>query len=81
MNTNINNNGYNHTALLMNQTIREMRDYVEYQKFMCRLIVDNEITREFKVNTEEHPESKYRFIYNNPEVEALTAFGKKKDSL
>ena len=50
----INNHGYVPAALLYNKVIREMRDHVEYEKFIARTIVDNEITQEFKKNTEEY---------------------------
>jgi len=71
-------NGYVPGALLTNTTIREMRSYVEYQKFACRILVDNDDIRQFAVNTEQHADSIHRFIYNNPEIERITMKGKNK---
>jgi len=72
-----NKHGYVPGALFLNRTIREMRDYVEFQKFLCRTIKDDDVTKQFKVNTEQHPESKYRFLYNTKAVDSHTAAGKK----
>ena len=60
---NTNPHGYVPTALLFNKTINEMREHVEYEKFVCRLLIDNDITRQFKQNTEEHKNSAHRFLY------------------
>ncbi len=64
------------SALLMSKTINEMRDYVEFQKFLARMLIDNDDTRQFKQNTQEHKNSLYRFIYNNPEIDKFTMRGK-----
>ena len=68
------NNGYTAAAILFNTSIRDMRNYIEYQKFLARMVIDNDITREFKQNTELLNDPIHRFIYNNPEVDKLTAF-------
>lgn len=73
-----NTHGYTPAALMFNRVIKEMRDYIEYEKFLARTIIDNETTREFKKRTEEHPESKYRFKYNNKLVVGHTAEGRKE---
>jgi len=67
-----NNNGYVSTAILSNNMIKEMRKHVEYEKFIARMLVDNDTTRQFKVATEEHPNSIHRFLYNNEYVDAHT---------
>jgi len=73
-----NGHGYVPAAVMFNRQINELRDHVEYEKFLCRTIVDNEKTREFKKKTEEHPNSVHRFIYNNSQVDAHTAAGRNK---
>ena len=72
----IKNNGYVSAAILMNNTIREMRRHVEFEKFLCRMLVDNDDTRQMKQNTEEHPDSIHRFIYNNDRIDEHTMRGK-----
>jgi len=63
-------------AIFFNRTIRDMRKHVEYEKFLCRMMVDNDDTRKFKENTDNHPDSIHKFIYNNELVEAHTMRGK-----
>ncbi len=72
----VNNNGYTSAALLMNETIKEMRKHVEYEKFLCRMLIDNDDTREMKQNTEELNDGVHRFIYNNDRVDEHTMRGK-----
>ena len=69
-------NGYIGGVVLLNPSIREMRTYVEYQKFLCRMLIDNDDTREMKNNTQNHGESLHRFIYNNPEIDKFSMRGK-----
>jgi len=69
-------NGYVPGAIIMDQTIMQMRAHVEYEKFLCRMLIDNDDTREMKKNTEEHQDSIHRFLYNNPEVDKFTMRGK-----
>ncbi len=61
---------------MFSNIIDELRDHVEYEKFLCRTIKDNEVTREFKRSTEEHPNSLYRFRYNSKSVEEHTEAGR-----
>jgi len=68
-----NKNGYVSGVLLSNNLIREMRKHIEYEKFVARMLVDNETTREFKKNTEELNDGFHRFIYNNEFVDRHTA--------
>jgi len=72
----IQNNGYVSGALLMNKKIREMREYVEFEKFVCRMLVDNDTTREMKENTEMHNDSMHKFIYNSEQIDKFTMRGK-----
>jgi len=72
----MNTENYTPAAILFNKTIRDMRNHVEYEKFLCRLLMDNDDTRQMKRNTDEHQDSVHRFIYNNPEMENLTEYGK-----
>jgi len=73
-----NKHGYTPAAMMFNNVINELRDYIEYEKFLCRTITDNETTQEFKKRTQEHRKSKYRFKYNNKLVNEHTAAGKKE---
>ena len=73
---NINDNGYESGAMLMNNTIREMRKHVEFEKFVCRMLIDNDDTREMKINTDNHPDSVHKFLYNNDRIEQHTMRGK-----
>ena len=72
----VNANGYVSAALLFDKIIDDMRVHVEYEKFLCRTVIDNDITQEFKKNTANHPNKKYAFKYNNPEVEKHTVAGR-----
>lgn len=73
-----NSHGYVSAALYLNRFINELRDHVEFEKFLARIAIDNEITQDFKKKTQEHTNSKYRFLYNNPDVEMYTAAKRKK---
>lgn len=73
-------NGYVGGAALVYPHIRKLREELEFQKFQCRVLVDDERTREFKKKTEEHPNSIYSMRYNNERSNALTEEGKKNDS-
>jgi len=75
-----NKHGYVPAALMLNNIIRDMRAHVEFEKFLCRTIKDNEITQKFKSNTEQHGNSMYRFWYNNAAVEEHTIAGKKNNA-
>jgi hypothetical protein len=71
-----NKHGYVPAAILLNTMINEMREHVEFEKFLCRMIKDDETTQEFKKNTDVHKNSLYRFRYNSESVDAHTSFGK-----
>ena len=71
-------NGYVAGAVLYLRTVRKLREHIEYEKFLARVLVDNEKTREFKRKTAAHPDQIYAFRYNNEKVENLTAAGRKK---
>lgn len=72
-----NGSGFISSALLSRRAIKEMREYVEYEKFLARTLIDNEDTKQFKENTQNLENSIYRHIYNNPDVEKLTVAGNK----
>lgn len=75
---NIGDSGFIGSVVLARRAIKDMRDYVEYQKFTCRTLIDNADTQEFKKNTQNHENSIYRHIYNNVDSEQLTQAGKKR---
>ena len=52
------------------------REHVEYEKYLARVLVDNDTTREFKNKTEKHKDRLYAFRYNNEKADKLTAAGK-----
>jgi hypothetical protein len=73
-------NGYVGGAALVYPHIRKMREMVEFQKFQCRVLVDDERTRAMKKNTEEHPDSLHAMRYNSERANSLTSEGKKNGS-
>lgn len=73
-------NGYVPGAVLMIPTLKKIRDHIEWEKFWCRMIIDNEVTQEFKTKTSGLKDKIYAFRFNNVEVEKLTARGKKNAS-
>jgi hypothetical protein len=72
-----NKHGYVSGAALMIPALKKIRDHVEWEKFWCRLIADNETTQEFKLKTEGLSNKIYAFRFNSPEVDRLTLWGKK----
>jgi len=72
-----NKNGYVAGAALMLPALKKIRDHVEWEKFWCRIMVDNETTQEFRLKTEGLKDRIYAFRFNSIEVEKLTAWGKK----
>lgn len=72
-------NGYTPGALLFLPVIKKLREHVEFEKLQCRILIDNEHTREMRLNTENHPDKIYKLRYNNEKVEKLTALGRKND--
>ena len=73
----IKQDGYNAGAMLLLPHIRKLRNIVEFQKFQCRVLVDDERTRQFKVNTEDHPDSIHAMRYNSEQANKITVEGKK----
>lgn len=73
-------NGYVAGALLFLPQIRKMREIVEFEKFQCRVLVDDDRTKEFKRKTEEHNDSIHALRYNCEEADKMTAAGKKNVS-
>jgi len=70
-------NGYVAGAVLLIPFVKQLREHVEYEKFLCRTIIDNETTREFKQNTQELLDQRYALRYNNTTSDKLTVFGRK----
>lgn len=75
-----NKNGYVGGAVLFERYIKQLRDHVEYEKFLCRVLRDDETTQKFKAKTEAHKNRIYAFRYNNEKANRLTAAGKKNAS-
>jgi hypothetical protein len=73
-------NGYVSGALLAMPFAKRFRKHVEYEKFLCRMLVDNDITKEFKKSTSALKDKIYAMRYNSPIAEALTAAGRKKNA-
>lgn len=75
----LNKNGYTAGAVLMIPFVKKLRAHVEYEKFLARMMVDNEKTRQFKANTTALKDQIHALRYNNPGSEKLTAAGRKKN--
>ena len=75
----IKKNGYVGGAVLFLPTIRKMRAHVEFEKFLCRVIKDDERTRDMQLRTEQHPDKLYNMRYNNENSNKLTVAGKKNN--
>lgn len=73
-----NGKSYSPGALLFLKQIREMREHVEFEKFIARTLVDNEDTQEFERKTAELDDKIYNLRFNNPKAKALTVAGKNK---
>ena len=69
-------NGYVAGAAIFLPTIRKLRDQVEFQKFQCRVLVDDERTREFRRKTAEHKDSIHNLRYNSDQAIKMTIEGK-----
>lgn len=76
----LNKNGYVSGAVLLIPFAKKLRNHVEYEKFLCRIIVDNEQTRQFKNNTANLKDQLFALRYNNPASERLTAAGRAKNA-
>ena len=72
--------GFVSGAVLFLPAIKKLREHVEYEKFLARVLKDDDTTRKFKQKTEHHPNRIYAFRYNNPKAEKLTAAGKNNAS-
>jgi len=75
----IKSNGYVSGALLLLPHIRKLREHVEFEKFQCRVLRDDETTRKFKTKTQQLKDRLYAFRFNNEEAEKITAAGKKSN--
>ena len=71
-------NGYVGGAILLLPFSRKLRAHVEYEKFLARIMVDNETTREFKRKTDAHKDAIYKLRYNSDIADRLTAAGRNK---
>ena len=69
-------NGYVAGAALLVPFAKKLREHVEYEKYLCRVLIDNPITQEFKKNTEDLKDGIYSLRYNSPNSEKLTAAGR-----
>ncbi len=71
-----NNNGFVSGAVLFLPSIKKLREHVEYEKFLCRVLTDDERTKTFKRKTEKLNNRIYAFRYNNERALKLTVAGK-----
>lgn len=69
-------NGYVGGAILFRKIIKNARDHVEFEKFLCRVVVDNETTREFKSTTDQHENKLHKYRYNSEKSNNLTKAGR-----
>jgi len=72
----VTNNGYVAGAVLLIPLARKIRDHVEFEKFLCRVLTDNDTTQEFKLKTQSLKNKIYALRYNNIDSEKLTEAGK-----
>lgn len=70
--------GYISGTYLFTPAIRKMRAHVELEKFICRVLKDDDTTKEFKVKTETHKDPIHSLRYNSEAAEAMTAAGRKR---
>ena len=71
-------NGYVSGALLLLPQIKKLREILEFEKFQCRVLKDDETTREFKRKTNALKDKIYKFRYNNAEANKMTTEGQKE---
>lgn len=76
----VKSNGYVSGAYLFLPAIRKMRAHVEFEKFICRVLKDDERTREFRKKTETHQDPIHSLRYNSPSADRMTAAGRKRES-
>jgi len=72
-------NGYVAGAVLMMPFAKKVREHVEYEKFLCRIMIDNETTQEFKNKTANLKDQLYALRYNGKGAIQLTAEERKKN--
>ena len=70
--------GYISGAYLFLPVIRKMREHLEFEKFICRVLKDDDRTKEFKLKTETHKDPIHAIRYNSPAADAMTAAERKK---
>lgn len=70
--------GYISGAFLLLPAIRKMRDHLELEKFICRVLKDDERTQKFRKNTETHRDPIHALRYNKSAADRMTAAGRKK---
>lgn len=75
----VNKHGYIGGAILFLPLAKKLRAHVEYEKFLCRIMIDNETTQNFKKKTDALKDKIYKLRYNSTLAEQLTAAGRKKD--
>lgn len=66
-------NGYVAGAVLMFPFAKKVREHVEYEKFLCRIMINNEVTQDFKKKTSELKDQLYSLRYNGKGAIKLTA--------
>lgn len=71
-------NGYISGSYLFLPAIRKLREHLELEKFICRVLRDNETTREFKLKTEKHKDPIHALRYNSSAANKMTAAERKK---
>jgi hypothetical protein len=71
--------GYIAGAFLFLPQVKKMREIVEFEKFQCRILLDDNRTKEFKRKTTEHNDSIHSLRYNCEEADKMTMAGKKND--
>lgn len=74
----VKNNGYISGTYLFLPAIRKMREHLELEKFICRVLKDDERTRQFKVKTETHKDPIHALRYASPAANDMTAENRKK---
>lgn len=70
--------GYISGTYLFLPAIRKLREHLELEKFICRVLKDDERTREFKLKTETHKDPIHSLRYNSPAANKMTAAERKK---
>lgn len=74
----VKSNGYVSGAYLFLPAIRKLRAHIELEKFICRVLKDDDRTKEFRTKTEFHKDPIYSLRYNSPAADSMTAAGRKR---